>query len=286
MNPAILMLVGAGLIGTAPIFVNLTTVAPTVAAFWRVAFGGLLLLLWIYRPSGKLERISWRAQFWLILAAIFFALDLWFWHRSIRYLGPGLATLLANFQVFCMGAAGVIFYREHLGWRFGVGLLLALLGMWLLVGKDWQLLDEKAHAGVWLGFATALVYAGYLLSLRVAQRMKGGPRPETSVFWVCLWTAPMFLAMTASEGNSIAIPNWRETIILLAYGAIAQVAGWLFIARAMPNLKASSVGLLLLAQPTVAYVLDAMVFHHQLSHFDLIGIGCSLCGIFLGGVRR
>jgi len=60
-----------------------------------------------------------------ILIAIFFAFDIWFWHQSIAYIGPGLSTLLANFQVFMLTAIGVLWLRERVGWRFASGLALA-----------------------------------------------------------------------------------------------------------------------------------------------------------------
>ena len=41
-------------------------------------------------------------------AGVFFSLDLWFWHRSIIYIGPGLSTLLANFQVFILMLVGIL----------------------------------------------------------------------------------------------------------------------------------------------------------------------------------
>jgi len=286
VNPNLAMLAGAALIGTAAIFVNLTSVAPTVAAFWRVGFGGGLLLLWLLTGRRGRVRVSARGHAWLFLAAVFFALDLWFWHRAIRYLGPGLATLMANLQVFGMALAGTLIYRERLGARFLFGLLLAVSGMWLLVGRGWSGLSADMHAGVWLGLATAGVYVGYLLSMQVAQRLPGGPRPESSVLWICVWTLPMFGALAVAEGQSLIIPSWRDLSVLLAYGAIAQVAGWLFIARAMQALPASRVGLMLLAQPTVAYLLGVLVFGKPLGVVEMVGVGLSLSGIFLGGVRR
>ena len=276
------MLAGAALIGTAAIFVNLTSVAPTVAAFWRVGFGAILLLLWNFGGRRGRLRVSARGQWWLFLAAVFFALDLWFWHRAIRYLGPGLATLMANLQVFGMAFAGALIYRERLGLRFLLGLALAVAGMWLLVGRGWSALSVEIHTGVALGLATALVYVGYLLSMQVAQRLPGGPRPESSVLWICLWTMPMFAALALAEGSRLGIPGLRDFLVLLAYGAIAQVAGWLLIARAMVALSASRVGLMLLVQPTVAYLLGVLVFGKPLGWIEVLGVALSLGGIFLG----
>ena len=57
--------------------------------------------------------------------------------------GPGLATLLGNFQVFLMALAGFAIYRERLGWQFLAGVLIAFVGLYLLVGLDWSAVSEQ-----------------------------------------------------------------------------------------------------------------------------------------------
>jgi glucose-6-phosphate isomerase len=81
-------------------------VAPTVSAFYRMAFGGgmLWLLLLVQRQWKGVTR---RDVAWMLFPALAFAVDLVLWHRCIRDVGPGLATLLGNFQVFVMALAGV-----------------------------------------------------------------------------------------------------------------------------------------------------------------------------------
>ncbi|HEY1992507.1 MAG TPA: EamA family transporter, partial [Gammaproteobacteria bacterium] len=95
------LIVGAVMISFSAVFVKLVHVPPTVSGFYRVFFGGVILLavvLWRHEHP-RLDRASWIK---LLLAGLCFALDLFFWHRSILYVGPGVATLLANFQVFVM----------------------------------------------------------------------------------------------------------------------------------------------------------------------------------------
>src|SRR5690606_8586130 len=99
---------------------------------------------------------------WLSIPAIAFAVDLMLWHRSILYVGPGLATLLGNFQVFLMALAGVLFYRERLGWLFLGGVVLAFVGLYLLVGLDWQSVGAQYQLGVVLGIVTGVAYAIYM----------------------------------------------------------------------------------------------------------------------------
>ena len=53
----------------------------------------------------------------------------------------------------------------------------------------------------------------------------------------------------------------------------------------MPLLPASLVGLLLLLQPTLSFVLDVILFSRPTSGLDWIGLALSLLGIFLASVR-
>jgi drug/metabolite transporter (DMT)-like permease len=54
----------------------------------------------------------------------------------------------------------------------------------------------------------------------------------------------------------------------------------------MPQLPASLVGLLLLLQPALSFVLDVILFARATSVLDWIGLALSLLGIFVGSVRR
>jgi drug/metabolite transporter (DMT)-like permease len=55
--------------------------------------------------------------------------------------------------------------------------------------------------------------------------------------------------------------------------------------RAMPRLPASLVGLLLLLQPALAFVLDVLLFHRATSAGDWLGLLLALAGILLGALR-
>jgi hypothetical protein len=93
-NPHLRLFAGALMISFSPVFVKLTSVAPTTSGFYRVLFGGVVLAIYLAITR---RRLTFSAKVWiaLVLSSIFFALDLWFWHRSILYVGAGLSTLLA-----------------------------------------------------------------------------------------------------------------------------------------------------------------------------------------------
>ena len=278
------MTAGAALISTTSIFVRWAHVAPTVSGLYRMLFGGVMLLV-LLLARREWRRVVLQDLVWLIVPALAFAADLIIWHRSILYIGPGLATLVANFQVFIMALVGVVIYREKLGPRFILGLILALIGLWLLVGVDWDSFTPQFHIGVDLGLLTGVAYSIYLLSLRRLQIRRVNLDASQVLCLNSLLCALVLAAVVGIEGSSYAIPDAQSWLSLLGLGLFGQVLGWVLIARAMPQLPASLVGLLLLLQPALSFVLDVILFARPTSGLDWIGLALSLIGIFVGSVR-
>jgi drug/metabolite transporter (DMT)-like permease len=279
------MTVGAALISTTSIFVRWAHVEPTTSAFYRMLFGGVMLLaLLVVRRQW---RIPSRAEVLVLtLPALAFGIDLMMWHRSIREVGPGLATLLGNFQVFIMAGVGVAFYRERPGWRFALGVALALVGLWLLVGVGWDRLTPRYRFGVLLGVLTGVAYAVYMLSLRRAQLRSALLTPERTLCLVSLLCAIALGGAVAAENAGFVIPDMQSWVALLGLGLFGQLLGWVLIARAMPQLPASLVGLLLLLQPVLSFLLDVILFARPTAPSDWVGLALSLVGIFIASTWR
>lgn len=280
------MIAGAAAISTTSLFVKVAHVGPTMSAFYRMAFGGGMLLIGLV-ALGRWKRVRFSEIAWLMIPGVAFAADLMLWHRSILYVGPGLATLLGNFQVFLMALAGFLVYRERLGWQFLAGLALAFVGLYLLVGLDWSQVGAQYHLGVVLGVATGVAYAIYMLSTRHAQRTGHVRLAPAQLLCVSSLLCAIVLAIAALvEGDSFALPDLQAWSALLGLGFFGQVLGWVLLTRAMPQLPASLIGLLLLLQPALSFVFDVILFARPTRAFDWVGVGLSLLGIFIGSYRR
>ena len=279
--PALLVTAGAVMISFAAVFVRVADVAATTSAFYRMVFGSLALAaLLATRPRMRAGfGHGWAGS---ALIAAFFTADMWFWHRSILYIGPGLSTLLANFQVFVLAAVGVLWFRERFGLRIAAAIALAFGGLWLLFGQDWSALPPQYRLGVILGLLTALAYSAYILSLRGLQLRQPDTRVEARLTQVTILCGAMLGLINVAEGHGFAIPDVQSLAALVALGVICQVAGWLAISRGMPGLPASLVGLLLLLQPTLSMIWDALLFGLRLGPLQLLGAALALTGIYLG----
>lgn len=283
------MLAGAALIGTNGLMVRYAQTPPTVSAFWRMLFAGLMLGLMLVL-LGRWRPMPRRVWLWSLAPAAAFAADLWLWHRSILLVGPGLATLLANAQVFFMALAGTVLYRERLGPRFASGIVLAFIGLWLLLGEGWSALPAEYRYGVWLGLGTGLCYAAYNLSLKRAQheaRMSVAvSAPVVQVLAAASLGSAALLGLAGwAEGAVFAIVSWSSLLILLALALVGHCLSWVLISRAMPYLRVGVVGLLLLLQPIVAFGLDTWLLERATSPREWLGLAVSLAGIFLAGLK-
>lgn len=279
------LLLGVVMISLSAVWVKLVTVEPTASAFYRMLSGGLVLLLWSLAAGDNL-RPQRAVLLGLLAAAFFFALDLAFWHRSILYVGPGIATLLANFQVVLLALVGVLAFGERADLRFAGSIVLALGGLVLLVGGDWARLSPDYKWGILLGLLTAACYAGYILTLRGARVDTAALSPRASIALLSLACAAILGALAVAQGESLAVKRWEDAGWLLLYGLAAQVLGWRLISQSLPDVPASRVGLILLLQPVCAFIWDALFFARRFTLLELAGAAIALAGIYLGSVRR
>lgn len=279
------LIAGAVMISFSAVFVELVSVPPATSAFYRVLFGGLILLAIVLWRRERL-RLKPAAMAACGLAALFFALDLSFWHRSILYVGPGVATLLANFQVFLLAAAGVIAFRERLTWFQMLAVPLAVLGLVLLVGFDWSAFSAGYKTGVILGLITACCYAGYILTLRRVRVGEIAGSSFVTMMAVSLMTAVLLALAMWPEHASFAIPTWKDAGWLVGYGVFGQVLGWVLISSGISRVRASQVGLVLLLQPVCAFVWDVSIFGRRFTAVEIAGAVLALAAIYLGTLRR
>jgi drug/metabolite transporter (DMT)-like permease len=275
---------GSFLISFSGVFVKIAHVGPTAAGVYRLLFGAIALWLIALARRDRFWR-GWRNFRWVVAGAVAFAADIYFWHRSIHYVGPGLATILGNFQVFFLAAAGILMFHEPATKRFLVSVPIAVTGLFLLVGLNWSRFDASYRRGVLFGVVTAASYAAYLLALRGARREPGRLSAPANLTWVSALTAAL-LALAAFAGReSLHIPDVRTGIILVAYGVLCQALGWIIISRNFHHVPASRVALILLLQPALTFVWDVLFFHRSTSGLELFGALLAIAAIYLGGIR-
>ena len=280
-----MVLTGSIMISFSSVFVKLANVGPITSGFYRVLFGAVILVP-IAICFRRTFLTGWRYFFLALVCGLIFALDLTVWHKSIHGIGPGLATVLANFQVFILTAIGVIFFKEKLTkWSY-ISILLAILGLFLLVGPGWNTFTDGWKWGVVFGLLTALVYATYILLIRHLQSDKDNAAQIWNIALVSLLTAAFMAVEIPMVGESFSIPDTKSFWSLVAYGFFSQSIGWYLISRGLPLIDISISGLIILLQPSLAFIWDVLFFARPTTKLDVIGSSIVLVAIYIGVTSR
>ncbi|MBS3780884.1 MAG: DMT family transporter [Desulfovermiculus sp.] len=281
----IILTVGATLISFSAVFVKLAAVGPITAGFYRVLFGGFFLVLLAF-IRGYFRELTRKSLYMALLCGVVFALDLTWWHKSIHGVGPGLATVLSNFQVFIMAAFGLVLFSERLTLRFILAVCLAMAGLFMLVSPGWNAFGPQWKWGVYYGLLTAVAYATYILLVRFLQTKKSFGAVVVNMALLSLATALIMGVQLNLAGESFVIPDKISLGALAAYGFFSQMVGWIFISTALPRVQVSVAGLVILLQPALAFIWDILFFARPTGLLEVIGAVLALTAIYLGVTRQ
>jgi len=265
-------------IAFAPLFVRWSEVGPSATAFYRLLLALPFLAVWRVgspavgaRPSGVFGLGT------LALPGLFFAGDLALWHWSIGYTSVANATLFANFAPLFVTLGARLMFGERITSGFLVALGLALVGAVLVVGSSFQL-TRRQVLGDGLGLATAVFYAGYLLSVKQARRSHS---TWAVMVGSSLSACPVLLMLAVVSGEVLVPLGWVGWGTLLGLALVSQVGGQGLIAYAFAHLPASFSSVSLLAQPVVAAFWAWGLLGEALQPLQALGGAVVLGGIAL-----
>ena len=233
-------------------------------SFYAIPF--LALLYWRVRDRDEdRDQRPRRNRYIAVASGMLLALDLVFWHASIRQIGAGLATLLANVQVVFVALIAWAAFGEKPG-RRAIGLIpVIFLGIALV---------------------SAFFYALFILLLRESGRNHAtpstGPVLDASIGAAAV---ALFIGLGFESSFDLSF-EWPVHGWLLLLSLLAQVVGWPIIAKAMPHLPALDTSILILAQPMLAILWAGLIFDEALGISQWLGVALVLSGLLLFSLRN
>ena len=279
------LLAGGCAIAFAPILVRLSDTGPVASAFWRTALAAPLLWLMTVVPakagthSERSSSSAWiPASAGTTLAGLFFAADLGVWHWSIVYTSVANSTLLANLAPIFVTLAGWLFWKQAVTRTFLAGMVLALAGMFVLVGPNFSIGGTRL-AGDALGALTAVFYAGYMLAIKSARDARAST--VRLMAWSTTITAIALLPVAYFSPQPMLPSSAGGWLVLLGLAVVSQILGQGLIAYAFAHLPASLSSVSLLIQPVMATLFAWILFHEQVGAAQLVGGAVVLAGLWL-----
>lgn len=279
------LVAGALAIGFSGLLARISETGPSATGFWRMVPVLPIFWFWVWRQNRAAKQsappapppLSWHDRKILILAGLFFAIDIAFWHWSVQFTTIANATLLSNLNPVVVALASVLLFKEQLGGRFYLGLALAMIGAALLAGASFETGGDKLKGDI-LAVITAVFYGAYLL---VVGRLRG--RLDTAVImaWSTSVAAILLLPLAWISGEQLLPATAEGWAIVLALAFSAQLLGQSLIAYAFAHLPAAFGALTLLIQPIVAAIAAWILLGEYLSLAEFAGAAVILSGILI-----
>ncbi|MDH3235282.1 MAG: DMT family transporter [Alphaproteobacteria bacterium] len=288
----IALFAGAMAIGGSGILVRLAETGPVATGFYRVALAAPIFVLWAQfgrRPSGRPAQgfAGLRANMGLILlSGVLFAIDLGTFHWSISYTTVANATLLSNLTPIWVTLGAWLILRERIGGLFLAGLVIAIAGCAILMGRSFELSADRLFGDALATFAS-IFYGGYLLVItRLRARLSTPALMAASGIVTAVLLLPAAL-MIGERAIPLTLAGW---MVLVGVALISQASGQGLIAFALAHLPASFSSVSLLVQPIAAALLAWLILGEALGPIEAAGGVVVLAGIWIAAraslVRR
>lgn len=269
----IVLLIAASVLGLAPILVRLTETGPAAAGFWRFLFALPLLTILAAREPGGVGAPSK----WALLAGLFFALDLSFWHYGIVMTSVANATVLCNLTPVVVTLFGWFVLKERPHRLFILALALAMGGAFAMAAGADGGQGTNPMLGDLFSLSVAVWYSGYFLAVQAARRTAGAMRVT---FWATLLGAPLLLIVALALGEDVIPAGPAGWAACVAMG-VMHVFGQGGVAWALGKLPASVTAVTILIQPVVAGLLGWWIFGETLTPVQALGGALVLGAIVL-----
>lgn len=275
------LVLGATAMGASPIFVRLADVGPYASAFWRTFLALPFLWAWARLEQAGAPRRTGAIGLPVVLAGVFFAGDLFFWHLSILATTVANATFFATTAPIWVALGAWLVLSERIGARLMLGLLLCIGGGLALVGQSYGFAPERVRGDLY-GVVTAIFFGLYILALRAARSDIGAARLSLQSTAV---TAAILLLIAVLFDSAVVPRSLGGVAALLALALVSQVAGQGLLAVALGTLPATFSSMVIFLEAIAAAGFAWVILGEALGALQAFGGVLILAGIWTARPR-
>ncbi|MBR7059417.1 MAG: DMT family transporter [Neisseriaceae bacterium] len=279
------LILGCIIFGLGGLIVKFVQLDSYVLTSWRLIIATFVFIFLIKIFKQKLPKHRY-AYLSALLSGIFLALDLSFWHESLRSVGPGISTLLNSLQIFFLAFIARFFFQEKQTIYRLIGLLLAFIGVVMISLPEWSH-NENAAYGIIIGLLSAAMLSLSMTFIRIAHSFeKIDIFPMMFLISISGGITSLLISIVINDNILILPTNINDLILLVIYGVVMQCMAWGMIAYAVPLLSLTLTGLLLLTESIAALFIDFIILHKPISVLQIAGAVLTMIAIAIGSYHK
>ena len=169
---------------------------------------------------------------------------------------PGSAQVVMQCSPIFVLLGGLIFFKEPFSRLQWIGFFVLIIGMLLFFNRRYAALlagVEIYAQGIWLVFASAVLWAIFMLAQKPLLRHL----PSVSVMALVYWFGVLLYWPLASPGLGLSLPT--RPLLLLGCSVIFTLISYLSFAEALKRMEASRMGALVALSPLITMALVGLL---------------------------
>lgn len=274
----LILIIGLVAVSFASILIKLCNAPSLMIAVYRLSIASLFYLSFSKFRTGtflpSFSKSEWRIA---IISGIFLTIHFATWITSLAYTSVASSVVLVQSAPVFVAIGSYIFIKEKPILKMLIGILITLTGSIIISVHDFNV-NQSSMIGNLLAIGGALGAAGYMIAGRQLRRTVDTLRYVTVVYS----TAAIMLIILASISGASPIGYSRETyFLLLAIAIIPQIIGHTVINWSLKFFSATTVSVIILAEPIGASILAWFLLSEQLSLIQAVGGIVILVGVLI-----
>ena len=258
----------------------LDEIKPVTIIILRLIIASILLTI-IALSTKKKFSINLKSHGWIFILALVAVFHLWIQVTGLQFTTASNTGWIIGTAPIFMAIMGLIFFKEKISFIQFLGIMIALLGLFLLIGKgklsNISLIENK---GDLLVLGSAFTWGVYST---VNKKISLSYSPLMTILYLFLMMGILIIPFNVNEETINSVYNLSQTgwLMILFLGLFCSGIAYVIWAQALRDMESAKVGAFLYFEPFVT-VLTAWLFLSETITLVMIISGVLItAGVFL-----
>jgi drug/metabolite transporter (DMT)-like permease len=248
--------------------------SPVNIIWFRFLFAFLLLFLFYLVRKPSHLRIIARPPLFLIVATLGLAGNYLAFLLGVRLIPASNAQVIIQMAPLILGLAGILFYRERIPFRQGIGFLLAGAGLvWFYLENLLELISGRHFYNIGVLWIVISAFSWVIYALFQKNLVRSYPTQQLNLV---IFGLPVLIFLPFIQFQSFAELSVKQYIPLVYLGMTTLLA-YGSMALAFKYLEASKISIIVAINPVITFIAIGILSSLQVTwiepeRFSLLGI--------------
>ncbi len=199
---------------------------------------------------------------------------------SYNYMATGLATTLHFIYPVVVMVGSIVFYKQKIGWKKILVLIISLIGIYFLVGFESS--KSLSVIGVTLALISGIFYGYYILMISYTNIKTINPFVLT--FYISLFNTVILLVMSIITGKFNLNVGIKGILSCIMVALVCNMVGMSSLQKGVRVINPTTAAILSTFEPITSLVIGIILLNELLLWHQIIGSILILISVIIASI--